>query len=134
MGQRLAPTLAVAFMSKVEAPVIDLTPLLYCRYIDDCFVVCSTQQEMDKYFELLKEQSVYIKFTRGKPKESWLPFLNVQTSPSENGCNTKWYRKPNNKTIRTAASVCTDRDQREGSSKLACQMANSNGYETVASR
>ncbi|VDM59724.1 unnamed protein product [Angiostrongylus costaricensis] len=30
MGQRLAPTLAVAFMSKVEAPVIDLTPLLYC--------------------------------------------------------------------------------------------------------
>ncbi|VDM64687.1 unnamed protein product [Angiostrongylus costaricensis] len=31
MGQRLAPTLAVAFMSKVEAPVIDLTPLLYCR-------------------------------------------------------------------------------------------------------
>uniref|UniRef100_A0A0K0D584 Reverse transcriptase domain-containing protein n=1 Tax=Angiostrongylus cantonensis TaxID=6313 RepID=A0A0K0D584_ANGCA len=31
MGQRLAPTLAVAFMSRVEAPVIDLKPLLYCR-------------------------------------------------------------------------------------------------------
>uniref|UniRef100_A0A0K0DP49 Reverse transcriptase domain-containing protein n=1 Tax=Angiostrongylus cantonensis TaxID=6313 RepID=A0A0K0DP49_ANGCA len=29
IGQRLAPTLAVAFMSKVEAPVIELGPLLY---------------------------------------------------------------------------------------------------------
>uniref|UniRef100_A0A0K0DEU9 Reverse transcriptase domain-containing protein n=1 Tax=Angiostrongylus cantonensis TaxID=6313 RepID=A0A0K0DEU9_ANGCA len=32
MGQRLAPSLAIARMSKVEAPVIDLGPLLYCRY------------------------------------------------------------------------------------------------------
>ncbi|VDM62965.1 unnamed protein product [Angiostrongylus costaricensis] len=31
MGQRLAPSLAIAFMSKVEAPVTDLGPLLYCR-------------------------------------------------------------------------------------------------------
>ncbi|VDM52670.1 unnamed protein product [Angiostrongylus costaricensis] len=31
MGQRLAPSLASAFMSKVEAPVTDLGPLLYCR-------------------------------------------------------------------------------------------------------
>ncbi|VDM63382.1 unnamed protein product [Angiostrongylus costaricensis] len=28
MGQRLAPSLAIAFMSKVEAPVTDLGPLL----------------------------------------------------------------------------------------------------------
>ncbi|VDM54725.1 unnamed protein product [Angiostrongylus costaricensis] len=42
MGQRLALTLAVAFMSKMEALVIDLRPLLYCRYIDDCFVICYT--------------------------------------------------------------------------------------------
>ncbi|VDM62278.1 unnamed protein product [Angiostrongylus costaricensis] len=32
MGQRLAPSLAIAFMSKVEAPVTDLGPLLYCRF------------------------------------------------------------------------------------------------------
>ncbi|KAK6743069.1 hypothetical protein RB195_010374 [Necator americanus] len=35
MGQRLAPILAVAFMSKVEKPLLELKPLLYCRYIDD---------------------------------------------------------------------------------------------------
>ncbi|VDM63470.1 unnamed protein product [Angiostrongylus costaricensis] len=49
MGQRLAPNFAIAFMSKVEAPVTDLGPLLYCRYIDDRFVLCSTQEEMEKY-------------------------------------------------------------------------------------
>ncbi|VDM62631.1 unnamed protein product [Angiostrongylus costaricensis] len=31
MGQRLAPSLAIAFMSKVEAPVTEVGPLLYCR-------------------------------------------------------------------------------------------------------
>ena len=131
MGQRLAPSLAIAFMSKVEAPVTDLGPLLYCRYIDDCFVLCSTQEEMDKCFELLNEQSEYIKFTREKPKENWLPFLNVQINLSENGYITKWYRKPSSKNIlvhylsshpsntkralaikmfRTATNVCTGKE------------------------
>uniref|UniRef100_A0A0K0D196 Reverse transcriptase domain-containing protein n=1 Tax=Angiostrongylus cantonensis TaxID=6313 RepID=A0A0K0D196_ANGCA len=70
MGQGLAPTLAVVFMSKVEEPVANLGPLLYCRCIDDCFVICSTQEEMDKCFELLNEQSEYIKLTREKPKKN----------------------------------------------------------------
>uniref|UniRef100_A0A0K0D9Z4 Reverse transcriptase domain-containing protein n=1 Tax=Angiostrongylus cantonensis TaxID=6313 RepID=A0A0K0D9Z4_ANGCA len=67
-NERLAPSLANAFMSRIEAPVIDLLPLLYCRYIDDCFVIFSTQEEMDKCFELLNEQSEYIKFTRRNRK------------------------------------------------------------------
>ncbi|VDM64490.1 unnamed protein product [Angiostrongylus costaricensis] len=69
IGQRLAPSLAIALTSKVEAPVIDLGPLLY--------------------FELLDKQSEYIKFTREKPEEKWLPFLNVQINLSENGYITK---------------------------------------------
>uniref|UniRef100_A0A0K0D3B8 Reverse transcriptase domain-containing protein n=1 Tax=Angiostrongylus cantonensis TaxID=6313 RepID=A0A0K0D3B8_ANGCA len=89
MGQRLAPSLVIAFMSKVEAPVTDLGLSLYCRYIKDRFVLCSTQEEMDKYFELLNEQSEYIKFTREKPKENWLPFLKVQINLSQNGYITK---------------------------------------------
>uniref|UniRef100_A0A0K0CYL4 Reverse transcriptase domain-containing protein n=1 Tax=Angiostrongylus cantonensis TaxID=6313 RepID=A0A0K0CYL4_ANGCA len=99
MGQRLAPSLAIAYMSKVETPVIDLGPLLYCRYIDDCFVICSTQKEMDKCFELLNEQSEYRKFTSEKPKENWIPFLNIQFSLSENGYITKWYGKSSSENI-----------------------------------
>ncbi|KAJ1345812.1 hypothetical protein KIN20_000431 [Parelaphostrongylus tenuis] len=33
MRQRLAATFAMAFMSKIEAPVLNLGPPLYCRYM-----------------------------------------------------------------------------------------------------
>ncbi|KAK6763404.1 hypothetical protein RB195_023922 [Necator americanus] len=149
MGQRLAPTLATAFMAKIEAPIWETRPLLYCRYIDDCFLVCSSQAEMDNCFKILNEQSVFIKFTRDKPKGEWLPFLNVQVHISNRTHRTKWYRKPSNKNIlvhfvsahptqvkrsvvrnmfRTATSVCTGREERRESIELARKIAVSNGY------
>uniref|UniRef100_A0A0K0CXM6 Protein HTATIP2 n=1 Tax=Angiostrongylus cantonensis TaxID=6313 RepID=A0A0K0CXM6_ANGCA len=90
MGQRLAPSPTIAFMSKVEAPVTDFGPLLYCRYkdIDDCFVICSTQEEIDKCFQFLSEQSEYIQFTRDKPKKNCLSFLNVQRSEESDAAET----------------------------------------------
>ncbi|XGW28254.1 hypothetical protein V3C99_008224, partial [Haemonchus contortus] len=78
MGQRLAPVLAIAYMSKIEKPLLDRRPIVYCRYIDDCFVVCSTEEEMDTCYDLLNRQAENIKFTREKPKDDWLPFLNTQ--------------------------------------------------------
>ena len=99
MGQRLTPSLAIAFMSKIEAPVLDLRLQLYWRYIDDCFVIYSTQEEMDKCFDLSNQQSEYIKSTREKLRDNWLPFLNVQINLNQGGYITKWYRKPSNKNI-----------------------------------
>ncbi|KAJ1367930.1 hypothetical protein KIN20_028959 [Parelaphostrongylus tenuis] len=32
-------------MSKVEALIPSRGPLLYCRHIDDCLIICSTQEE-----------------------------------------------------------------------------------------
>ena len=78
MGQYLAPVLAVCYMSKIEAPVLSRGPLMYCRYIDDCCIVTSIQSEMDECFRILNEQSQYISFTREKPHEGWLPYLNTQ--------------------------------------------------------
>uniref|UniRef100_A0A0K0D9J2 RNase H domain-containing protein n=1 Tax=Angiostrongylus cantonensis TaxID=6313 RepID=A0A0K0D9J2_ANGCA len=51
--------------------------------------VFSTQEEMDKCFELLNEQSEYIEFTQEKPEENWLPFLHVQVRLSSSGYMTK---------------------------------------------
>ncbi|VDO49664.1 unnamed protein product [Haemonchus placei] len=78
MGQGLAPVLAIASMSKIENPVLDRWPALYRRYVVDCFVACSTQKEMDTCFEWLNSQADDIRFTREKPKDKWLPFLNMQ--------------------------------------------------------
>nr|CDJ88988.1 Hypothetical protein CBG20427 [Haemonchus contortus] len=99
MGQRLAPVLAIVNMSKIEKPVLDRRPVLYCRYVDDCFVACSTQKEMDKCLELLNSQADNIQFTREKPNDKRLPFLNMQVQLERGFLRTKWYRKPTSKNI-----------------------------------
>ncbi|KAK6748468.1 hypothetical protein RB195_001221 [Necator americanus] len=149
MGQRLAPTLAIAFMSKIEQPILERKPFLYCRYIDDCCIICSTQDEMDTCFELLNQQSPYIRFTREKPKENWLSFLNVEIQWSNGEWKTRWFRKPSSKNIlvyclsahpwktkksvvknmfRTAVRVTSDVQERIDAINLAQRIANSNGY------
>ncbi|KAK6756707.1 hypothetical protein RB195_014876 [Necator americanus] len=154
MGQRLAPTLAISFMAKIEAPVLELRPLFYSQYIDDCFVICATQVEMDKCFGLLNRQSEHIKLAREKPQGNWLPFLNIQVCISNGTYQTKWYRKPSNKNIlvhflsahpfhmkkamlnnmfRTARTVCSGREERKESLTLAHEIAVSNGYEVRTS-
>ena len=108
---------------------------------------------MDKCFDLLNRQSEYIKFTREKPRDNWLPFLNVQINLNQGGYITKWYRKPSNKNIlvhylsshpshtkralirnmfQTARNVCTGRKEKEESITLARNIAIANGYESAS--
>ncbi|VDL82307.1 unnamed protein product [Nippostrongylus brasiliensis] len=149
MGQRLAPVLAIAFMSKIETPILERKPLLYCRYIDDCFIVCATQEEMDLCFDLLNNQAENIKLTREKPTGRWLPYLNVQVSLARGKFHTRWYRKPSSKNIivhfrsahpsqtkkavvknmfRTATMVSSNSDLKSESWQLANRIAIENGY------
>ena len=149
MGQRLAPVLAVCFMSLIERQVLTRMPIMYCRYIDDCCVITSTQSEMDELFNMLNHQSQYIKFTRETPREGWLPFLNTQIKISHGVYGVKWYRKNSSKNIlvhaksahpravkdavirnmfKTAIKVCTGNEERDESRRLACKIALQNGY------
>ncbi|VDP44783.1 unnamed protein product [Heligmosomoides polygyrus] len=149
MGQRLAPVLAVAFMSKVENPILERVPTLHCRYIDDCFILCSTQPELDTCFELLNQQPEHIKLTRKSPTENWLAFLNVELHLAYGTIKTRWYRRPSIKNIlihyrsahpsstkagiirnmfRTASSVSSDSEQKALSMKMALNIAKINGY------
>ncbi|VDO45741.1 unnamed protein product [Haemonchus placei] len=79
MEQRLAPCLAIAFMAKIETLVLERLPMMYCRYIDDCFVVCSTQEEMVKCFDLINRQSEHIKLTESRQRAGSL-FLTCRSS------------------------------------------------------
>ena len=155
MGQRLAPVLAICFMSKVEEPVLARLPLMYCRYIDDCCIITSTQSEMDECFRILNEQSEYIKLTRETPRDGWLSFLNTQINLSDGALHVKWYRKETSKNIlihansahpsaikravirnmfKTATEVCTGQSERLESRRLAAQIALSNGYNIQQTR
>lgn len=77
VDERLAPVLAVAFMAKVEAPVLHRMSTLYFRFIDDCFDVSPTQHGIDTCFKLLYQQSEHISFISENPTNLWLAFLNV---------------------------------------------------------
>ena len=152
MGQRLAPVLAVCFMSRIEEPVLSRMPLMYCRYIDDCCIITSTQSEMDECFRLLNQQSEHIRFTRETPTDGWLPYLNAQFKLSGRTAKIKWYRKESAKNIlinarsahpsavkgsilrnmfRTATRMCTGSEEREQSRKLAQNIARENGYAVL---
>ena len=148
MGQRLAPVLPVCFMSRIEEPVLSRMPLMYCRYIDDCCVITSTQSEMDECFRLLNQQSQYMKFTRQQPKDGWLPYLNVQFKLFNGLASVKWYRKKSSKNIlvnarsahpisvravihnmlKTATKVCTGEEERRESQRRVLEIARTNGY------
>ncbi|XGW15193.1 hypothetical protein V3C99_001017 [Haemonchus contortus] len=149
LGQRLAPVLAICFMSRIESPATVHMPIMYCRYIDDCCVITSTQQEMDVLFDILNRPSQHIRFTREVPHEGWLPYLNTQIKISGGRYLVKWCRESSSKNIllhaksahpeavkraivrnmyRTATGVCTGKVEREESRKLACEIANLNGY------
>ena len=127
-------------------------PLMYCRSIDDCCIFTSTQSEMDKCFEILNQQSQYIKLTREIPHDGWLPYLNAQVKLSNGIVSMKWYRKESSKNIlinvrsahpastkravignmfKTAMQMCSGERERCESRSLASQIACSNGYHCL---
>ncbi|XGW34406.1 hypothetical protein V3C99_018350 [Haemonchus contortus] len=151
MGQRLAPRLAIAFVAKIETPILERVSLMYCRYIDGCFVVCATQEEIDKCFDLINRQSELIKLTREKPSESWLFFLKCRSSlwgatlsQSDIGSPaTKIYynsslasahpRQTERGVIRsmfqTATNFSTGEDEKKESVEVAQKITELNGYK-----
>ncbi|VDL77183.1 unnamed protein product [Nippostrongylus brasiliensis] len=124
-------------------------PVSYSRYIDNCFIICSSMEEMDVCFDIIGRQSEHIKSTQETPKDGWLPFLNVQIQLKGANKITKWYRKPSSKNIlvhsksahpawtkaavignmfRPARAVSTGEKEREESLTLAQEIAAKNGY------
>ena len=110
---------------------------------------------MDECFRILNEQSQYITFTRERPRNGWLPYLNTQLMHSHGTLHVKWYRKESSKNIilhassahpaavkraiirnmyKTAASVCTGACERQESLRLAKEIVISNGYSVHSRR
>ena len=96
MGNRLAPPLAIIFMSSLEVKVLDscdCKPLLYKRYIDDIFVIkfwCHGREAFDSFVQLLNAQHPRIRFTvehSDTPTHS-ISFLDLTVSVSN--CTLDW--------------------------------------------
>jgi hypothetical protein len=98
MGTPLGPTFSNYYMCEVESRVfddLDNKPVLYFRYIGDCFLVINNIKQLHSLQQLFEENSV-LKFTYEIEIEKKLPFLDVLVQRTDNKLNTSVYRKETN--------------------------------------
>ncbi|KAK6060047.1 hypothetical protein COOONC_02295, partial [Cooperia oncophora] len=110
-------------------PCLNHGPLLFCRYTDDCLIICDdcliiclTQGEVDMCFNLLNELSVNIEFTRGKPIDGF--------HVGKHASGTKCTQANNKNTLfiaKTVSKVFSGLEKREALSVVR-NIASSNGY------
>ncbi|EYC44341.1 hypothetical protein Y032_0464g1927 [Ancylostoma ceylanicum] len=78
MGNRIAPLLAIIFPDHVEQMTLTSGILLYKRYIDDVFMMGTTEVEFETLFEKLNSFDPNVSFTMERPdNDGYLPFLNT---------------------------------------------------------
>ena len=69
-------------------------PLLYRRYVDDCFLLFRSLDHVLLFLDYLNRQHANITFTAEIERDGKLPFLDIDISRSESKFATSVYRKP----------------------------------------
>ena len=97
MGSPLGPLFANTYMAFVEDTVLSskphLKPKLYCRYVDDIFMVVDSL----KTLETLKNEMTSIsglQFTQNIERNKHIHFLDVNITKFQNNINTTVFVKP----------------------------------------
>ena len=98
MGLPLGPTFANIFMCHHEKNWLmncptEFRPIVYKRYVDDCFAIFNNKQEADRFLEFLNKQHKNIKFTIECENNKKLPFLDILIERASNKFQTSVYRK-----------------------------------------
>ena len=74
--------------------VLDFKPVLYRRYVDDCFLLFRNPEHVNKFLNYLNSKHENIKFTCELESNNALPFLDVNIQRSQNNFVTSVFRKP----------------------------------------
>ena len=95
MGSPLGPTLANIIMGYLEQEYFcnNKKPLMYVRYVDDCFILFENKQECEEMFTAFNSLHPSIKFTQEAEEDDSLPFLDVLVRRKDNKFLTSVYRK-----------------------------------------
>ena len=111
MGSPLGPTFANFYMGNLENKIsseLDNKPKIYCRYVDDIFILVRDKNEIISLKTKMEENSV-LKFTC-EIGNSKIPFLDVDVSANGDKFITKVYKKPTDKGwCLNGKSECPDR-------------------------
>ena len=69
-------------------------PLLYRRYVDDCFLLFRSSDHVPLFLDYLNQQHANITFTTEIERDGKLPFLDIDISGSESKFARSVYLKP----------------------------------------
>ena len=99
MGSPLGPLFANIFMSFHEQKWLNncpssFKPLLYRRYVDDCFLLFRSSDHVPLFLDYLNQQRANITFTTEIERDGKLPFFDIDICPSDRKFATSVYRKP----------------------------------------
>ena len=99
MGSPLGPLFANIFMPFHKKSWLyncpsAFKPLVYRRYVDDCFLLFISSDHVHLFLNYLNHQHPNISFTSELEKDGKLPFLDVEISRSNGKFSTSVYRKP----------------------------------------
>ena len=99
MGSPLGPTLANIFLGYweeiwLEKCPVQFRPLYYRRYVDDTFLLFSSQSHVKKFLRYMNTRHGNMNFTFETEVENRLPFLDVLVSREAKRLITSLYRKP----------------------------------------
>ena len=96
MGSPLGPALANIFVGFHESRLFDNTvkPGVYFRYVDDTFVIFSSELDCDCFHGKLNLLHPALNFTVEKEQNNSLSFLDVLVEKEGTGFLTSVYRKP----------------------------------------
>ena len=97
MGLPLSPTFADIFLCYHEKHWLDdcpndFKPVLYRRYVDDCFLLFKNSDQAKKFLTYLNSKHSNIQFTMEEEKSAQLPFLDTLIHRSSS-FETSVYRK-----------------------------------------
>ncbi|EYC39096.1 hypothetical protein Y032_0676g1431 [Ancylostoma ceylanicum] len=94
MGNRIAPLLAIMFLDHIEKSSLTSGILLYKRYIDDVFVIGTTEMDVDTTLDRLNAFDPKVSFTVERPdSDGYLPFLNTKIRVIQGQKEHLWHKK-----------------------------------------
>ena len=95
MGSPLGPTLANIFMGHLETEYFKRNgkPMMYYRYVDDCFILFKNVDECMQMFSDFNGLHPAISFTKEVEENNCLAFLDVLVSRKDDKLITSLYRK-----------------------------------------
>ena len=95
MGSPLGPTLANIFMGYLEEKYFcnNKEPVVYYRYVDDCFVLFNNKEECKNMFDDFNRMHPSIKFTLETENDNKLSFLDILMERKDDKFYTSVFRK-----------------------------------------